>query len=107
MLVSRIDAPLIFANADVVGDDIVARIGRADSPVRAVVHDLEAMYEVDTQGADTLVCLSEQLRRRDVRLVIARAHGAVVDDLRRDGSLEKLGDGSIWTSVDEAVRSVS
>ena len=107
VLVYRIDAPLIFANADVVGDDIVARIRRADSPVRAVVLDLEAMYEVDTQGADTLVRLSEQLRRRDVRVVIARAHGAVVDYLRRDGSLEKLGEGSIWTSVDEAVRAVS
>jgi SulP family sulfate permease len=106
VLVYRIDAPLIFANADVVGDDIVARIGVADPPVHAVVLDLEAMYEVDTQGADTLVRLSEQLRRRDVRLVIARAHGAVVDYLRRDGSLEKLGEGSVWTSVDEAVKAV-
>ncbi len=69
--------------------------------------DLEAMYELDTQGADILVRLCEELGRRDVRVVIARAHAAVVDYLRRDGSLAKLGDGAVWTSVEEAVGAVS
>ncbi|MCJ7439846.1 MAG: sulfate permease [Acidimicrobiia bacterium] len=106
ILVYRLDAPLIFANADVVAEDVVARIDQAVTPIRAVVLDLEAVYEVDTQGADTLVHLSEQLQRRDVRVVIARAHVAVIEYMQRDGSLAKLGDGAVWTSVDEAVIAV-
>ena len=106
VVVYRLDAPLIFANADVVADDIIGVVDEAGSDCRAVVLDFEAVYEVDTQGADTLVRLGEELGRRDVRVVIARGHSAVLDYMQRDGSLAKLGDDAVWASVDEAVNAV-
>ena len=103
VLVYRLEAPLIFANAEIVVDDIRARIASSEPAPRALVLDFEAVYEIDTEGADVLVRLRDELHARSVSLVLARAHGAVLDYLERDGSLDELGPAAIFPGVAEAV----
>ena len=65
VLVLRLEAPLVFANAEAVADGVRSR---ADGPgTTVVVLDLEAVYEVDTQGSDSLSTLAADLRRRGHR----------------------------------------
>ena len=68
--------------------------------------DFEAVYEIDTQGADTLVALADELGARGIQVVVARAHRAVLDYLERDGSIGKLGGDAIFGSVEQAVGSL-
>ena len=76
-VILRLEAPLIFANADAAADSI----RRAAEGARRVVLDMEAVYEVDSQGADTLTGLSAEMRSDGRELVLARAHGTVRDTL--------------------------
>jgi len=111
LLVYRFDAPLFFANAAVLRDEILELLDKADPPVREVILNAEGVVDMDITGAETLAELLDDLDRRDTRLVLARVrttlrstlhkvgltdrldihaqvHGAVADFVRRSGSSE-------------------
>jgi MFS superfamily sulfate permease-like transporter len=100
VLVYRLDAPLIFANADVVIEDLHIRAAE----VHRIVLDMESVYEVDTQGADALGRLARDLRAKGVTLVLARPHAAVRELLERLDVLDALGPDGVYPTVDAAVR---
>jgi high affinity sulfate transporter 1 len=81
VVVLRPEAGLFFANADWVRDEIRSREGDA----RAIVLDAESMPFLDVTAARMLGELTEDLRRRGVRLVVARDMGQVRDVIRRSG----------------------
>jgi high affinity sulfate transporter 1 len=95
-VILRLEAPLIFANADVAADSIRQQAEGA----RLVVLDMEAVYEIDSQGADTLAALSTQMRSDGRELVLARAHGTVRDTL---ASLDAIPANSTYATVEQAV----
>jgi len=101
VLIYRLEAPLIFANADVVTDDITSKLEVDEH--RAVVLDLEAVYEVDTEGTDTLVRLHDRLKGRGIAMVLARAHGDVLGYMDRDASLGAFGPDAIFDTISDAV----
>jgi sulfate permease, SulP family len=79
--VLRIESGLYFANADAIRRDIL----KASQPdhIHAIVLDAETIPFVDVSAARMLADLGDQLRQRDVRLLIARDIGQVRDVLRR------------------------
>ncbi len=97
-VILRLEAPLIFANADAAADSI----RRAADGARRVVLDMEAVYEIDSQGADTLTGLSTEMRSGGRQLVLARTHGAVRDAL---ASLDAISIAhTTYATVEQAVR---
>jgi high affinity sulfate transporter 1 len=106
VLIYRLEAPLIFANAESVIDDIRGRLAACEPAVRTLVLDFEAVYEIDTEGADLLVRLRNELDTRSVAVVLARANEEVLDYLHRIGCLDELGPGSIFPGVAEAVEAI-
>ena len=70
----------------------MSRIDAAGRACRALVLDLETVYEVDTQGADTLATLGADLGSRGVQFRTARVHGDVLDYVESSGSLARLGE---------------
>jgi sulfate permease, SulP family len=107
VLIYRLDAPLIFANADVVIDDIQSRVRAAESPLRAVVVDCESVPEIDTTGTDALAHLDATLASRGVELLLAQAHYAVRDYLERGGGLALLVRERSFPTVDAAIDALS
>jgi MFS superfamily sulfate permease-like transporter len=101
VLIYRIEAPLIFANADIIADDLRSRIDAGEH--RAAVLDFEAVYEIDTEGVDTLLRLHDQLHDRGIAMVLARAHGDVLDYLQRNDGLDHLGPNAAFGTVRDAV----
>ena len=75
----RIESSLYFANADAVRARIL-HAAEADG-ITAVVLDAETIPFVDVTAARMLATLAEDLRRRDVRLLLARDIGQVRDVL--------------------------
>ena len=104
LLVFRFDAPLFFANADVLREQIVRLVDESDPPVRTVVLNAEGMVDMDITGAETLSALLDDLEERGVRLVMARVRTAVRTTMQRLGVEERLGAENIHLTVRGAVR---
>ncbi len=105
LVVYRFDAPLFFANAQLLADDIGAAVaeGAAPEPVRWVVIDAEGTGEVDSTGAAMLSDLADDLSGRGVTLALARLKAPVAAYLSRAGVTEKIGADRIYLEVDDAV----
>ena len=105
LVVYRFDAPLFFANAQLLADDVLAAVaeGVASAPVRWVVIDAESIGEVDSTGAAMLSDLVDDLRRRGITLALARLKAPVAEYLSRAGVMEKIGGERVYLEVDDAV----
>lgn len=80
------DAPLFFANAAVLREEVIKLVDASDPPTREVVIDAEGMVDMDVTGAEALDELMDQLEGRGVRLVLARARSTLRATLSRMGS---------------------
>jgi sulfate permease, SulP family len=106
VLIYRLDAPLIFANADVVIDDIEGRVRRAEPAPQVLVLDFEGVFEIDTTGTDALAGLHHTLSTRGITVAIARAHHDVREYLARDGLLATIGPDRLFPTVAVAVEAL-
>jgi high affinity sulfate transporter 1 len=107
LLVLRIDAPLIFANADAFGDTIEDELDRAHASdgayPRALVLDLEGCFEIDTTGTDALLQVARLLDRRGIGLRLARAKAPVRTVLEHLGATEMIGADHFFPTIAAAV----
>jgi SulP family sulfate permease len=99
----RFDAPLFFANAEVLRDDVADAIATAEPPARWVVVDMEAVSDVDSTAAEMLLELAADLRRQGVGLACARLKGPVAAYLERAGLFDAIDRDRIYLEVDDAV----
>ena len=106
VLIHRFEAELIFANADIFEDDLLARVRVADPPPHTVILDFEAISQVDVTGAQTLRSVHDTLETRGIRLIIASAKSTVRDTLRRNGIIDLLGEDNLSPSIDRAVQTI-
>jgi SulP family sulfate permease len=104
LIIYRIDAPLFFANARFLREQVQRLVDTAKSPVRMVVLDCGAMFDLDVTAAETLEELDRELDERGITLVLAEPHAPMRHVLRRSGLLEKLGPENIFPTVDGSVR---
>jgi sulfate permease, SulP family len=105
LVIYRFDAPLFFANAQLLADDIEAAVveGAAPEPVRWVVIDAESIGDVDSSGAGVLADLADSLRERGIVLALVRLKAAVSNYLARAGVMDKVGAEHVYLEVDDAV----
>ena len=106
VLIHRFEAELIFANADLFQDDLLARIRAAESPPATVVLDFVAVSQVDVTGAQTLRSVHDTLDARGIRLIVARARRTVRDALRHSGAVDVLGEDNLVPNVDRALEAI-
>ena len=104
LFIYRFDAPLFFANAGRLRDEILAGIEASDPPAVCVVLDMESVYDIDSSGAQTLLELMDGLDEQDVRLVFARVRSELRDELQNSGIEARVGQDRIYLEVDDAVR---
>jgi high affinity sulfate transporter 1 len=101
--VFRFDAPLFFANADVLRDDLTAAIDAADPPARWVVLDLESVSDVDSTATETLLELVDDLSARGIGLALARLKAPVAEYLEGAGLFQVIGRDQVYLEVSDAV----
>ena len=73
LVIYRFGAPLYFANAAQLVDEVEQLVNQAPTPVRWFVLDAEAMVDVDTTGAQALRQVITLLAKQDVTLAVSRA----------------------------------
>jgi len=83
VVVYRLYAPLVFANARHVAERLDALVEAADPPARLVVLDLQAVAHVDVTATEILADLHDRFERAGTDLRFARANRPLREQLTR------------------------
>merc|ERR1712018_544976 len=86
IVVCRIEAPLFYANIESAQEWLAEEEGAANdrgNPLHAIILSAACMPFVDTTAAQGLRQLIEAYQKRNVRFLIANAHGEVAHIIRR------------------------
>lgn len=102
VLIIRVDAPLIFANASMVKEKIESIIS-ADPTLTHVIMDMSTSPIIDVSASDMIVDLFGELAESGVKLKIAEATWQVRRMLRISGVEEIMGEEVTQNSSIEAV----
>jgi SulP family sulfate permease len=103
LLVYRFDAPLFFANSGHLRDEIADLMEAADHPVREVLIDAEAIYDIDATGAQILSELLDSLNEDGIQLSMARVKSEVREQLVAGGIEGRIGEDHFYLEVDDGV----
>jgi sulfate permease, SulP family len=103
IVVVGVSGPLFFADAENFRDSVL-KLVNSDHP-HAVVVDFSAVATMDLDGIRALSQLAEQLRGKQVRLLLAHVGTDHVELMRRTGALDELGADNIHRTVRAAVAS--
>ena len=69
--------------------------------------DAEAVHLTDTDGADMLIQVEEELRSQGVPLALARVHPPVFALWECAGVIDAIGKGRVFDTVRDAVHTLS
>lgn len=107
VVVYRLDDRLFFANARYFKARVREAIRAAPTPVVWLVLDAEAVGHVDSTGIDALEELTNDLRREEITLVIARLRTRIEDQFVLAGLAETVGSERFYPTVAAAVSACS
>lgn len=91
LLLFRVEAPLLYFNAENIFTTVIGYVQMQSPPVRMVVCDLSTSPYIDASGAHLLARLAEQLETWGIQFRVAEAHAEVREILRATGFSESLG----------------
>ncbi len=103
LVLFRWDAPLFFANAEIFHEHVVRAVANAPDPVKWVVVAAEPVTDIDTTAADVLAELDDTLHKAGIELCFAEMKDPVKDHIKRYGLFIKLGAGSFFPTLGQAV----
>jgi sulfate permease, SulP family len=103
LIAYRFYAPLIFANAEYFGQRVRELVSSSPTPVRFIVFDMQAVWEIDVTAAEMLSRLVNELQQKGITLAIARAKRPLREKLERIGLKEQFSEKTYFTSVHMAV----
>jgi sulfate permease, SulP family len=103
VLIVRPDAPLFYANAEMIRDAIEHAVVSSAEPVRAVVLVLEGNDNLDITSTEQLGKLADGLAARNVPLGLAHVHGPALEMAERSGLLASVGADRVFPTTPAAV----
>jgi SulP family sulfate permease len=104
VLIVRPDAELYYANALTVRDGVNAMMSESEQPPTALVFDMDATDRLDLTSAELIASFAKGLQSRGVAVYLAEVHAPVLEDARRTGLLEVIGEDHVFPTVEAAVR---
>jgi high affinity sulfate transporter 1 len=107
LLIFRVEAALLYFNAEHVYRDVLARLDREPTPPHRVLCDLSNSAYLDIAGARMLGRLHDELAHRGIALQVVEAHGTQRDLLRTEGLEHKLGPIDRHIALADAVANAS
>jgi SulP family sulfate permease len=105
VLVYRLYAPLIFANARYVVERIQQLVDAADPTLEWLIIDAQAITDMDVTAAQRFAELHRELRAQGVEIKIADAPRPFREELAKVGLSDALGSQQFFVSVKKAVES--
>src|SRR4051794_5882129 len=107
VLVLRLEAPIIYANAAPVHDCVKRLVGEERPTPAAVVLQMGANDDLDITAAEVLQELVQSLRAAGLDFAVGDVRDAVVARARLTGLLAEIGEDRVFHTLAEAVEQVS
>ncbi len=101
----RFDAPLFFANATYLEDQINERL-RAKQDLRHIIIVSNAISDIDASGEEALSLLVDRVRSSGVEISFSGVNESVLQVLERTHLIERIGRERIFATMERAVRAV-
>ncbi len=103
--VIRFDAPLFYANASLLEDQITEQ--RRSMPVlKHIIIACDGMNDIDTSGEQTLSLIVDRIRSAGLKISFTTVHSNVLDVWRKTHLFSKIGDENIYPTLIDAILSV-
>jgi high affinity sulfate transporter 1 len=102
LVIYRFAAPLYFANATLLLDEIEQLVTGAPTPVRWFVLDAEAMIDVDSTGAEALRQAITLLTERDITFAVSRADQPFRSWMEKYGLMELIDESRFYPTNRQA-----
>ena len=102
LVIYRFDAPLLFANAKTLRDEVL-HLAHAEPAPRWIVVAAEPITDVDTTASDVLLELDHALDERGQTLVFAELKDPVFRKIERYGLADAIEPRHFFPTVDTAV----
>ena len=103
VLAVRVEAGIVYFNADHVMDTVLTRVQAMMRPPRLVIFDLSTSANMDVVGARMFRALQAELVKQGIALRLVEARSTVRDMLRVEGVDEKVGGIDRLTTLAEAI----
>ena len=103
VLVVRFDSGLFFASSDALEDGLREAVMSAESRPATVVISFEAVAFIDSQGSAQLSNILDLAESHGIEVRLARVKPDIIDLLRADGVIDRLGADHIHGNIDRAV----
>ncbi|MBF0158142.1 MAG: SulP family inorganic anion transporter [Magnetococcales bacterium] len=103
LLVYRLYAPLIFANARHVTSRLRALVAEADPPIRWIIIDAQAITDMDITAAQRFAEMYREMQAAGIEIKIADTPRPFMAQLKKVGISETIGSYQFYVSVREAV----
>lgn len=91
VLIFRVDSPILFANANVIKEELDVHLGTTVPAVKLLILDFYSSPMLDVTAADMIRDLLTDLSQRGIELRLANTTGQVRDLIRKAGLVEKIG----------------
>lgn len=106
VLILRLDAPLYYANALTVRDQVIQMIKESDPPPRAVLFNAMVQDDLDITSSEMLKGLIKRLDNQGMATYFAEVHQPVLDFSAKTGLLDLIGAAHVFSTVDQAVHHI-
>ena len=106
VLVVRMDGPLFFADANRFRDTLNGMIRSNPEPVRALVVDATAISQTDTDGADIVIQIAQELHSQGISLAFAHLEHTILELWTRAGALDAIGPDRVFETVRQATKAL-
>ena len=106
ILILRVDASFMYANAGFLKDLILERCDLENNDIHSVIIDASTVNDLDTTGVEALFTIVDRLAEREIDLYITGVHGAVSGVLQRSGLEKRLGPTRLFLSPHRAVQHI-
>jgi MFS superfamily sulfate permease-like transporter len=101
----RVEAGIVYFNADHVMDTVLAGVQSLAPPPRLVVFDLSTSPMVDVAGARMFLALQRELEKQGIALRLVESRAGVRDMLRLEGVEEKVERINRYTNLADTIES--
>jgi len=101
----RFDAPLFFANASYLEDQVTDRM-RAKKDLKHIVIVANGINDIDASGEETLSLLVDRIRSAGVDVSLSGVNEAVMQVLKRTHLDAKISDDHIFPTLEHVIDSI-
>ncbi|VAW14838.1 Sulfate transporter 4.1, chloroplast precursor [hydrothermal vent metagenome] len=103
LLIVRFDAQLYFGNAAFFKKRLLKYINEKEDRLKGVILNADAIHYIDTSGAQVLIKIIKQVRKRDLKFYISGAIGPTRDMIFNSEIINELHENSLFATMSEAV----